>query len=298
MKKIMLGVFVSIASSISAMEHESVSFNIASTNILDEKLYQELARPQKSGMDWKQREPILLAALADGKQLAKEDIICMQEFNPEIQQAAVAYLKEKKFEGYKNINKTTPLTMYNGTLFNTITPGYYSQFTTPGAEANGFWTILISPKKLPSVIIGIINAHLNNNTPKHDTYEKFRDSQIKEIIAAINKHPVAKNWIICGDFNTDRSTHLHIMKPLQKLGFVDVFDKQPATARSSQGHLKSIDYFWYKGPNLTLTSKKIYPSEDALATTLLEHRPTDKEGTFFTDHAILKAQFKVVPAEK
>lgn len=92
--------------SMRAMENvNSITINIASTNILDEVLYQELARPRKSGMDWEKREPIWLAALGDEKQLALQDVICMQELNPVIQQAAISILKKKSLRVIKILTK-------------------------------------------------------------------------------------------------------------------------------------------------------------------------------------------------
>lgn len=298
-KKIVLGLCI-ISSSIYAMQNEqkaekSFQFSLISTNILDEELYQTLARPAKSGMPWEKREKIFLAALADEKQLAQADILCMQEFNATSQANAIKYLHAHNFHGYSKAGITAPSIWFKTTLFDAMDQNYYS-FKTAGAQANGFAITFLTPKNKKSPVIGIINAHLNNNTPTNVTYDQFRLDQIQELLAHVN-NPDKKdyNWIICGDFNTDRRTHIQIMQPLVIKGFVDSHAHQTATAKSSQekNPLKSIDYIWFKGPNLTATSTHVYPEPGTFEKILLAHRVTDIQESFFSDHAILKTRFKL-----
>lgn len=277
-------------------KEEPLTFTLVSTNILDEELYQTLARPPKSGMAWKKREPLFLKALTDEKQLASADILCMQEFNSVTQAKAIKYLESNQYQGYAKPNLTAPSIWFNTKVFSAMSQSYYA-FTTAGAQANGFALTVLTPKNKKLPILGIINAHLNNNTPAATTYDQFRLDQIQEILAQVNK-PEAKeyNWIICGDFNTDRRTHLHIMQPFIQKGFVDAHADQKATAKSSQekNPLKSIDYVWYKGADLQSISTVVFPLPTVFEEILLSHRPTDLHGTFFSDHAILKTRFKLV----
>lgn len=273
---------------------ELFPFTLISTNILDEELYQTLSRPPKSGMSWEKREKIFLKELE--KQLVYADILCMQEFNSQTQAAAIKYLKNNNFQGYSVSAITTPSIWFKENIFSAINQNYYA-FKTIGAQTNGFAITILTPKNKTEPIIGIINAHLNNNTPTNTTYDQFRLDQIQEILTHVD-NPKAKdfNWIICGDFNTDRRTHIQIMQPFITRGFADSHHHQPATAKSSQekNPLKSIDYVWFKGNNLQLTNTDIYPSINKFEEILLSHRPSDNQGTFFTDHAILKTQFKLI----
>lgn len=272
-----------------------IPFTLISTNILDEELYQTLAKPPKSGMPWQKREKIFLQALADEKQLATADILCMQEFNSGTQANAIKLLQAHNYQGYYMPNITAPSIWFKTNMFSALDQTYYS-FKTAGTQANGFAITILTPKNSKTPVIGIINAHLNNNTPATTTYDQFRLDQIQEIVAHVNDPEKQNyNWIICGDFNTDRRTHAHIMKPFTSKGFVDSQNHLLATAKSSQekNPLKSIDYVWFKGNNLELVTTSVYPSSNTFEQMLLSHRPLDHEGTFFTDHAILKTQFKL-----
>lgn len=298
---IFLSIFsIGIHTYISAMQNppkkdEALTFSLISTNILDEDLYQTLARPPKSGMPWEKREPLFLKALADEKQLASADVLCMQEFNSATQAKAIKYLESNQYQGYAKPNLTVPSIWFNTKVFTALSQNYYA-FNTAGAQANGFALTVLTPKNKKAPLLGIINAHLNNNTPTTTTYDQFRVDQIQEILAQVNK-PEAKeyNWIICGDFNTDRRTHLHIMDSFKSKGFVDSHAYQAATAKSSQekNPLKSIDYVWYKGTDLQSISTAVFPLPAAFEQVLLSHRPNDIQGAFFSDHAILKTQFKL-----
>lgn len=274
---------------------ESIAITLISTNILDEELYQTLSRPAKSGMAWEKREKIFLNALADEKQLATANILCMQEFNSNTQANAIKYLQSMNYQGYAKPNITAPSIWFKTNVFNAIDQNYFP-FKTVGAQANGFAITFLTPKNKITPIIGVINAHLNNNTPATTTYDQFRLDQIQEILAHVN-NPERKNynWVICGDFNTDRRTHAQIMQPFITKGFVDSHSHQMATAKSSQekNPLKSIDYVWFKGPNLQLVTTDVYPPVNTFEQMLLAHRPSDIQGTFFTDHAILKTEFKL-----
>ena len=280
------------------VDGKQLAFTVVSSNVLDESLYQKflLKNGEKSGMAWERREKILGESLSHSQQLGNADVLCLQEFNEEAQKMTSDFLSSNAYQGGASFGIPTPGTWCKSSKFAThMIP--YQPFKTQGAEKNGFCISCVTPKDvdgvvIPGIVIGVINVHLNNDTPSTTTYEQFRTSQLQEILNQVEEYKECSNWIICGDCNTDRKTHPGIMQILVEAGFVDAHQHQPATARSSQGHLKSIDYLWYKGPNVSLKGTDIYPPVSDFSR-LLAHRAGDVEGNFFTDHAILKATFHI-----
>ncbi|MDR3549843.1 MAG: hypothetical protein P4L31_00375, partial [Candidatus Babeliales bacterium] len=112
-----------------------------------------------------------------------------------------------------------------------------------------------------------------------------------EIIDYLNNNvKTILHLIICGDFNTDsqdKASYNTIKNVFDELS--DALES-PHRATSYSKKLEGLDYLFYS-PNLKLINTQIHPAAQAMQSALLHHDVNDVGRTYFSDHAIISAEF-------
>ena len=144
----------------------------------------------------------------------------------------------------------------------------------------GFLTMYL---KFNEHILLIINTHLEAGSSSQSLDGlPLRNEQLKEIMEYVNN--VNKPVILCGDFNTESTNNIQYSLIRETLnGFTDSMTKRVSTADKNE----SIDYIFHS-QHLKCIDTTVYPSLD----NLLNHKETDKDKTYFSDHAIISATFE------
>jgi len=154
---------------------------------------------------------------------------------------------------------------------------------------------------LPGFLIGIITGHFGGIFIDSNTgIEKGRDDfkkQLQWVSDVCAKHPI-KNWIICGDFNSNEVSLIQSYFPEEQgWGWKDVFDwdiQTHLTHRTGRGEddYRRYDFMIYKGIEL-VEPATIWPNSKD---NLLSHtnKQEAKKVGYFSDHAILRGKFGLI----
>lgn len=265
-----------------AVKQEVKTFSIASVNILNERPYLRFSNNQ--GMPLAQRQGLFNAAFNDPQQLQGKNFIAFQECEPNSNPALPAHVKNSLV-----IDGDVAIYYDQSKFIKTATE--FKHFTTPGATNRGFLVLNVKTNDARKNNIMIINTHFEGGPGGALGYLPFREKQLQEIIDyIINNVKTTVHLIICGDFNTDsqdKASYNTIKNAFD--GFSDALGS-PHRATSYSKKLEGLDYLFYT-PNLKLINTQIYPAAQVMQSDLLHHDANDVGRPYFSDHAIISAEF-------
>jgi len=266
------------------LQKEISSFSIASINILNERPYARFS--QNKGMPIAQRQSLFNAAFNDPQQLQGKDIIAFQEIEPNSNPKLPQRIKDSSVSG-------GDLAIYYDQDKFIKDKALFVPFTkTPGATNRGFLVLNVHTNDAHPSNIMIINTHLEGGPGGALGYHGFRESQLREIKDHITKNNSNNTHIIiCGDFNTD-STNPGSYQVIQRVltEYEDFIENPNDRVTAYNKKSEAIDYLLYSS-NLTKKTHAIYPPKQVIGKKLLQHDASDIGGTYFSDHAIISAQF-------
>lgn len=300
---------------------EVTAFTLACNNILDENLYMKMAK--NNAMPLAQRQKLFDAAFNDTNQFKGKDIIALQEYNERGSlQLPVAYKQHTSYAQAGDL-----YTWINTAKFN-LAKHEYVPFKTPGAEGKGFLIVYVQTNDAYAHWIAIVNTHLQGGAGaakkgrSYFEFNDFRNQQLTELFNFIQQRAFGskiKNWIVCGDFNTDAKdaqtykNFMHAMTSAKSraekkaamnpaldkpyvLNFHDVDQggaSRQLTSISFSDGPHAIDDIFYSDSLRYGTSLSLYPPTMGISTnpTLITHGPGDASRPFYSDHRILITGF-------
>ncbi len=278
---------------------ESMSFTVASCNVLKQDLYKRNFKPKTDNADdYKSLED--RQTIFEDSELfinphhdLKPDIVGLQEYYDS--DTPHVYLNNRKF-----FHIQEEMGLYLVTKKNTfdLVDSNYVSFKTPTATDNGFLYQILNPKKNPTETLGVINTLLKGGVGSGSgfSYHQFRQAQLDEIMDFIASKPNITQWIIMGDFNwryEDGKIQQWITDNDLTIGSTATTNYD--TSRRGSNKLVKLDYILSK--NITRSDDTVYPEVTKQNQRLLTHSTEDQERDYFSDHAILFATFTMdIPA--
>lgn len=181
------------------------------------------------------------------------DVVCLQEAEPALFEAALAALAPLGFVGRFTQKRGKP----DGcaTLVRTGTLAVESfreiAYSDGGADRpDSGHVALLAVVSASGTRIGIANTHLKWDDPGTLDEARWATRQIPGLLAAASSTQTPVPWILCGDFNVTPDSPVHAQ--ITAAGYVDAYAALPAALTSNANEdAKRIDYLFH-APELRL----------------------------------------------